>query len=139
MLRNQVASSLTGTPPCLPKRHPPASCRHKDMPLQVLQSEPRALVLPEIGHEMSCSRPKVSGGDLFSKMDKDGSGGISREEFAQATTCCERFALSTCSGGGPVARLNSAGSKNGNGIGKYGQSICHNAGNLSQASLGTKG
>jgi len=26
----------------------------------------------------------VSGGDLFSKLDKDGSGGISREEFAQA-------------------------------------------------------
>eukprot|EP00434_Breviolum_minutum_P035729 symbB.v1.2.031636.t2/scaffold3683.1/size52090/3 len=27
---------------------------------------------------------QVSGGDWFSKMDKDGSGGISREEFAQA-------------------------------------------------------
>ena len=28
--------------------------------------------------------PEVAGGDMFSKMDKDGSGGISREEFAQA-------------------------------------------------------
>ena len=34
---------------------------------------------------------KASGGDLFSKMDKDGSGGISREEFAQVTTCCLRL------------------------------------------------
>ena len=42
------------------------------------------------------------------------------------------FALSK----GLVARLNSAGSKNGNGIfRKHGQSICQHAGNLSQASL----
>ena len=34
---------------------------------------------------------KATGGDWFSKMDKDGSGGISREEFAQVTTCCLRF------------------------------------------------
>ena len=76
---------------------------------------------------------KASGGDWFSKMDKDGSGGISREEFAQATTCCLRFCFveRPC-----MARLNSAGSKNGNGIfRKHGQSICQHAGNLSQASL----
>ena len=34
---------------------------------------------------------KATGGDWFSKMDKDGSGGISREEFAQVTTCCLRL------------------------------------------------
>ena len=82
---------------------------------------------------------KASGGDLFSKMDKDGSGGISREEFAQATTCCERFALSTCSGGGPVARLNSAGSKNGNGIcSECLEPVCHNASDSRQTWIGSR-
>ncbi|CAK9051309.1 unnamed protein product, partial [Durusdinium trenchii] len=45
--------------------------------------------------------PQVSGGDWFSRLDKDGSGALSREEFAQA----QQSGLVPSMGGSPYASM----------------------------------